>query len=113
MAVKYYSERTKKFFDTVEACEKAEFEAKEAENREKILRERKEAEEKERKERLANERKVRAAEVEEARKAMVTAQNKYREVLQKFIQDYHTYHYSTSNFDDIPTLFDFFNKYLL
>ena len=112
MAVKYYSERTGKFFDTAEACEKAEFEAKEAENREKILKERKEAEEKALKEKLSSERKARATEVDEARKAMVAAQNKYRETLQKFIKDYHTYHYSTSDFNDIPTLFEFFNYVL-
>ena len=108
--MKYYGERTKKLYDTAEACEKAEFEMKEAENREKIRKEREEAQEKERKEKLAAERKARATEVDEARKAMIAAQKKYKEVLEAFIRDYHTYHLSTSSFDEIPTLFEFFNR---
>ena len=34
--MKYYSEKLNKFYDTADACEKAEFEAKEKENLEKI-----------------------------------------------------------------------------
>lgn len=110
MAVKYYSERTGKFFDTVEACEKAEFEAKEAENREKILKERELALAKENKEKEAAERKAKAAEVEAARKAMVEAQKVYRDKLDEFVKRYHSYHYTTTNVDDIPTLFNFFDR---
>ena len=108
--LKYYSDRTKQLYDTQEACEQAEKNAIEAENREKIRKERALAEEKERKEKLTSERKARAAEVDAARKEMVQAQNKYREVLKNFINTYGTYHYSTSNFDDLPTLFEFFSQ---
>ena len=110
MAVKYFSERTKKFFDTAEACEKAEFEAKEAENREKILKEREMALAKENKEKEAAERKACAAEVEAARKAMIEAQKVYRDKLDAFVKRYHSYHYTTTNVDDIPTLFNFFDR---
>lgn len=108
--MKYYSEKTKVLYNSAEECEKAELAAKEAENREKIRKEREAAQEKERKEKLSNERKARAAEVEDARKAMVEAQKKYRKVLEDFINDYHSYHLSTSSFDEIPTLFEFFNR---
>ena len=108
--MRYYSDKLNKFYDTAEACEKAEFEMKEAENREKIRKECEEAQKKEREEKLAAERKARATEVDEARKAMVAAQKKYKETLEAFIRDYHTYHLSTSSFDEIPTLFEFFNR---
>ena len=82
---------------------------KEEENLAKIKRERELAYEKEKKEQLAAKRKERAAEVEAARKAMVEAQKNYKKVLENFIKDYHSYHYSTTSFDDIPTLFDMVN----
>ena len=105
MAMKYYSERTKKLFDTAAECEKAEFEAKEEENRQKIKREREIAAEKARKEELAAKRKVLANEVEEARKAMVTAPKAYRDKLEEFCKEFGTYHTSLST-SDIPTLFN-------
>ena len=108
MAMKYYSERTGKFFDTAEACEKAEFEAKEAENREKILKERELAVAKEKKEKEATERKALAAEVEAARKTMLEAQRAYRDKLDEFVKRYRSYHYTTTNVDEIPTLFNLF-----
>lgn len=108
--MKFYSDKTGKLYDSAEACEKAELELKEAENREKIRKEREEAYQKERKEKLAAERKARAAEVEEARKGMVAAQKKYKEVLEGFIRDYGNYHMTSTSFDDIPTLFDFFAR---
>ena len=102
--MKYYSEKTKKLYDTVELLNQAEFELKEAENREKIRKER----EARRKSELADQRKARAAEVEEARKTMVAAQKAYREKLEAFIKDYNSYHYTSTSIDDIPTLFDLF-----
>lgn len=108
--MKYYGERTNKLYDTAEACEKAEFEAKEKENLEKIQKERALAEAKAKKEKDAAERKAMAEEVEVARKAMVDAQKAYREKLDAFINKYHTYHFSTSNPDEIPTLFDVFDR---
>lgn len=96
--MRYYSDVTKKFYETSNECVKAEEDALNAQIKEK-----------EAKAKLAAERKNRAAEVEEARKNMVAAQRKYREVLEGFIKDYKSYHYSSTDADDIPTLFDFFN----
>lgn len=107
--MKYYGERTKKLYDTVEDCERAEFEAKEKENREKIEKERKEREAKEKKELAIAQRKAAAEKVDAARKAMTDAQKTYRDELNKFIKEYGTYHYSTNNADDIPSLFNIFN----
>lgn len=110
--IKYYSDKTRKYYDSVEAANKAEFEMKEEENREKIRKEREEREKKEKKEKFAAERKARANEVEDARKVMVEAQNKYREVLESFIKQFGSYHYTSQSFGDIPVLFssliDFF-----
>ena len=96
--MKYYSDVTKRFYDTSDACIKAEEEALTVQ-----------AKEKQEKEKLAAERKNRAAEVEEARKKMVAAQNEYKEKLTSFIKDYKSYHYSSTDVNDIPTLFNFFN----
>lgn len=113
MAVKYYSDKTKKFYDTYAAVEQAEFEAKEAENREKIRKERELALEKERKDKELAEQKAKAAErkadadkVEAARKAMVEAQNAYRQAINDFVAKHKTYHYSASGAEEIPTLFN-------
>lgn len=107
--MKFYSEKLNKLFDSEELCVKAEQEAIQAENRERVLRERKAAEEKEKKEKEAAERKAMAAEVTEALKAMNEAQKVYREKLQKFIKTYGTYHFSSSDVNDFPSLFNFFN----
>ena len=103
--MKYWSEKLNKVFDTVEACEQAELRVKEAENREKILKEREAARKKE----LADKRKERAAEVEEARKAMIAAQKNYKEILEAFIRDYHSYHFTETDTENVPLLFDIFN----
>lgn len=107
--MKFYSEKLNQLFDSEELCVKAEKEAIQAENRERVLRERKAAEEKEKKEKEAAERKTMAAEVTEALKAMNEAQKVYREKLQKFIKTYGTYHFSSSDVNDFPSLFNFFN----
>ena len=112
MAIKIYSDKTNKFYSSVDEANKAEFELKEAENRQKILAERKAADEKAKKEKMAAERKALAAEVEEARKAYITAQKAYREKLEAFCDKYGTYHLSlNSSNDDFPTLFDFFTNW--
>ncbi len=92
--MKYYSEKLNKFYDTAVDCEKAEFEAKEKENLEKIKKERELALVKEQKEKAAAERKALAAEVDEARKAYSdacktysVAQKAYREKLQEFCEN--------------------------
>lgn len=109
--MKFYSEKLNKLFDSEELCVKAEQEAIQAENRERVLRERKAAEEKEKKEKEAAERKAMAAEVTEALKAMNEAQKVYREKLEAFCKKYGTFHYSTDGIKNIPTLFDVFNPF--
>lgn len=96
--MKYVSEITGKTYNTEKECLEAEFKIKEEQNKEKI-----------RKERLAEQRKDRAAEVDAARKAMIEAQSKYKAVLENFIKDYKSYHYTSTDINDIPTLFDWFN----
>jgi len=107
--MKFYSEKLNRLFDSAEDCQSAEFKAKEQENLDKIRKEREAAEAKAKKEKEAAERKAMAAEVDEARKAMVAAQKSYREAIEKFVKKYGTYHYSTNNFEDVPTLFDVFD----
>lgn len=104
--IKIYSDKTNKFYPSLEEANKAEFELKEKENLEKIKKERELAEAKERKEKLAAERKARAAEIEDARKEMVEAQHKYKELVTKFTKDYGTYHFTSTSVEDIPTLFN-------
>lgn len=104
--MKYYSDKTKKLYDTEKELMQAEFELKEAENREKIKKEREKAHQEE----LAAQRKDRAAEVEAARVAMVEAQKKYKEMLNAFIKDYGSFHYTSSSVDDIPIIFDLFDR---
>lgn len=111
MAIKVYSDKTNKFYPSVQEAEKAEFALKEEENRQKILAERKAAELKEKKEKEAAERKAMAAEVTEAMNAMNSAQKVYREKLEAFCKKYGTFHYSTDGIKNIPTLFDVFNPF--
>ena len=110
--MKYYSEKLNKFYDTPDACQRAEFEAKEIENLEKIEKERKDREAKEKKEKAIIERKALAAEVDTARKAYLEAQKAYREKLEGFCSKYGTYHYTVENGEEIPSLFDFFGNLL-
>lgn len=109
--MKYYGERTQRLYDTAGECQQAEFKAKEQENREKILAERKAAEAKEKKKKEASKRKARAAEVEAARKTMVEAQKAYKDKLESFIKTYSTYHFSSTDINDFPTLFNFFSDW--
>ena len=99
--MRYYSDVTKKFYDSATACEIAENEA--------ICRE----EERKLAERKKNE--ARAADakiVEEKRKKMNAAQREYREELEKFCKNYGSYHYTAKSKDDVPTLFDSFFNFL-
>lgn len=109
MAIKVYSDRTGKFYNTVDEANRAEFELKEKENLAKIEKERKERELKEQKDKEATERKAAAEKVEAARKAMVEAQGAYKKELEAFCQKYGTYHFSLNNLEDIPHLFDVLN----
>ena len=108
--MKYYSEKLGKVFDTEKACLEAEFHAKEQENLEKIRKERETALAKEKKEKEVAERKEMANAVEEARKAMVDAQKAYQKKIKEFVDKYHSYHFTTTNTEEIPTLFDVFDR---
>lgn len=108
--MKYYSEKLNKFYNTADECERAEFEAKEKENLEKIKKERELALAKEQKEKALAERKAAAEKVDTARKEYLEAQKTYRAELEGFCKKYGTYHYSTNNADEIPNLFDWFNN---
>lgn len=108
--MKYYSEKLNKFYDTPDACQRAEFEAKEKENLEKIKKEREVALAKEKKEKAIAERKEAAEKVESARKAFNEARKAYHNELSGFCQKYGTYHYTTDGKDDIPSLFDLFDN---
>lgn len=110
MALKYYSDRTNKFYNTVEEANHAEFELKEQENLAKIEKERKERELKEQKEKAAAERKAAAEKVDNAFKELTKAKRAYNEELQAFCKKYGTYHFTTDGKDDIPSLFDFFGN---
>lgn len=110
MAIKVYSDKTNKFYNTVEEANRAEFELKEKENLEKIRKAREEELAKEKKEKAALERKEMAEKVEKARKEMIAAQKAYKDALSAFVDKYHTYHYSTSDPSEIPTLFDIFEN---
>lgn len=81
--MKYYSETTKKFYDSAEDCKAAE-EAL-------IVKEKAEAE---KAEQLKAQRKERAAELEQALKDVAAAKEKYSKLLQAFLKDYGVYHYS-------------------
>lgn len=111
MAIRYFSDKTNQCYDTMEAANKAEFEAKEKENLEKVKREREERERKEQREKAAAERKAMAEKVEAARKEMVAAQKNYRDAVDAFVKAYGTYHFSSSKIEDIPTLFSAFNPF--
>ena len=106
MAIKIYSDKTQKFYNSVEEANHAEFELKEKENLEKIKKEREAELAKQEKEKKLAERKAAAEKVEAARKAYYEAQKAYRAELENFCGKYGTYHYSTNNADEIPSLFD-------
>lgn len=109
--MKYFSDKLNKLFETPEECQKAELDASKKEAEEKALAEKRAAELKEKKEKEALERKAMATEVEEARKNMVAAQKAYQEKIKAFVDKYHTYHFSTTKVEDIPSLFDIFDKF--
>lgn len=111
MAIKFFSDRTNSYYNSLEEATRAEFEAKEKENLEKVKREREERERKEQREKAAAERKAMAEKVEAARKEMVAAQKNYRDAVDAFVKAYGTYHFSSSKIEDIPTLFSTFNPF--
>lgn len=96
MAVKFYSDVTRKFYENVEECEKAELELKKKDEEARV---KKEAE--------AAERKKDAHEVEVLLEAASKANKEYKEALTNFCKKYNTYHFSVSE-KNIPSLFDWF-----
>lgn len=75
--MKYYSEKLKKVYDTVEQLKAAETEYDKAHAAE-IAKQK--------------ERKARAEEINKARKDLVNAQNRYNDLINKFVKDYGSYH---------------------
>lgn len=97
--MKYFSEKTKKFYETEEACVEAEQKFDQAIQ-----------EEKDKKNKLAAERKKRAAELEQVAKNLMDARKHYDELVDAFIKDYGSYHISLydKDDDDSYSLIDFF-----
>ena len=91
MAVKFYSDITKNFYDNKETAEQAEkeLEVKKAE--------------------AAETRKKMAKEVEEKRKALKKAREEYYDALNKFCEKYGTYHVSVGKEDWNDLLETIFN----
>jgi len=110
MALKIYSDKTNKFYNTVDEANQAEFELKEKENLEKIRKEREVALAKEKKEKAIAERKAAAEKVETARQAFNTARKAYHTELESFCKKYGTYHYTTDGKEEVPSLFDLFDN---
>lgn len=104
--IKIYSDKTGKFYNTVDEANRAEFELKEKENLAKIQKEKEERELKEKKEKETALRKEAAMKVDAARKAYLEAQKAYHKELESFCKTYGTYHYSIDNADEVPSLFD-------
>lgn len=95
------SEKTGKTYESVEAC---------LEDEKKFDREVEEAENK--KKELANSRKERAKEVEDAYDARLEADKLYRERLNKFIDDYGSFHMTiNTEVEDPYSIFDFLDNF--
>lgn len=93
--MKYYSEETKKLYDSEEELAKAEEVVKEArEKREQLLKEKKE------------QRAARAKEVEDAFKEAKEAADKANKLLSEFCKDYGSFH--TTLKDPFRNIFDMF-----
>ena len=95
--MKYYSELTKRFYDSEEACI----------NDERKMREEIEAAENE-KRKAEETRRQRTAEVDKARENYINARKQYNEVLSKFCEDYGSYFYSSAA-DDCNELVKIFS----
>ena len=95
--MKYYSEKTMKVYDDVEELNTAEKEYDEAHAAE-IAKKR--------------ERKERAEEINKARKDAIKAQERYNELVSKFVKDYGSYHATYTNEDsgEVANVMDVFYK---
>ena len=93
--MKYYSEKLKKVYDTVEQLQAAETEYDKAHAAE-IAKQK--------------ERKARANEIDAARKELANAQNKYNDLINKFVKDYGSYHTTYNDNDKITSTTDLLFK---
>ena len=96
--MKFYSDVTKKLYDSEKQLLEAE---------DKVLKAQKEEEA--RKKQLADTRAARAKEIEEAYKAVIEAENHYADLKNKFIEDYGSFHMSFSTKTPLKTADDIFN----
>ena len=99
--MKFFSDITKRFYETPEDCMEAESAA---------LKEKEAAENEKRK--AAEMRKNRAAEVEKARDDYLNARKVYNDLLKKFCADYGSYHCSIKSPDEFGDYFDALFKLL-
>lgn len=106
--MKYYSDITKKLYDSEKELMAAEQKQKQLDVEKELAAQKKEEERKA----LMEQRKARAAEIDAARKDMEAAQQKYRELVEKFCKDYGAYHYTSSNWNDFPKFLDSFFNWL-
>ena len=107
--MKIMSEKTGKFYATIDECLAAEKAydaevAKKKEEEEKAL-----AEAKAKREAAVAERKVEAEKVEAARQALIKAQNEYKDALETFCSKYGAYHFTLKSGDQ--SIFDLFNGF--
>ena len=91
--MKYYSDKTKKLYDSVELLNEAEMAYDEAHAAEL---------------KKAEQKKQAAEAIRAARKAIIDAQNKYNELVNQFIKDYGSYH-ATYRDGDLIGWKDIFN----
>ncbi len=110
--MKIISEKTGKEYSSVDECLAAEKEFEDAIAAKKAAEEKRIEDEKARVAKLNEERKARAAEVEEAYKAVLEANKAYRELLDKFVKDYGSFHMTLKTgdlnpFDNFSHLFNF------
>lgn len=93
--MKYYSDKTKKLYDSVELLNEAEMAYDEAHAAEL---------------KKAEQKKNAAEAIKAARKAVIDAQSRYNELVNQFIKDYGSYH-ETYRDGDVVSLRDIFNLY--
>lgn len=93
--MKYYSEKLKKVYDTVEQLQAAETEYDKTHAAE-IAKQK--------------ERKARAEEINKARKELVDAQDRYNDLISKFVKDYGSYHATYTDSDKITSTTDLLFK---
>lgn len=105
--MKYYSELTKKVYDSPEDVEKAEVVLKEEQEKAKKVAE----EAKAKKEALIAEKQTRAKEVEDAYKEIIKANKKYEELKNKFIRDYGHFWMNYKDGDSEVSIFEVFNDF--